>query len=395
MFLVNNWKHNTAFGLGVGFICNNCFLAFSLSFVLGRYLNKIIISKWLITIIGITCCNFYWSVNFGSRGSGLYMFLVYYTSMIFIWHSVFIRVVTLFVIVNIGTLFTIEYINPNIIPFYPSEWARVIDSYAGLAMFIVYLAILVIDAKNNYIEQFKQAQKSDKLKSAFLANMSHEIRTPLNAIMGFSNLLTKRELTKEKKEQYSMLITDNGKYLLNLISDILDISLIESNQLKINFTQVNLNDLFTNLSSTYNQMLTALNKKDVVLILNIPPETQIIETDEVRVEQVLANLLGNAIKFTNKGYIIFGYQPKDNMLHCFVEDTGRGIKEEFQSQVFDRFVKGEDNTDVFFERGAGIGLSLSKDLVHLLGGRLWFTSQYEVGSSFNFALPLNGKLLNL
>jgi signal transduction histidine kinase len=213
--------------------------------------------------------------------------------------------------------------------------------------------------------------------------------------MGFSNLLTKRELTKEKKEQYSMLITDNGKYLLNLISDILDISLIESNQLKINFTQVNLNDLFTNLSSTYNQMLTALNKKDVVLILNIPPETQIIETDEVRVEQVLANLLGNAIKFTNKGYIIFGYQPKDNMLHCFVEDTGRGIKEEFQSQVFDRFVKGEDNTDVFFERGAGIGLSLSKDLVHLLGGRLWFTSQYEVGSSFNFALPLNGKLLNL
>jgi signal transduction histidine kinase len=315
--------------------------------------------------------------------------------MIFIWHSVFIRVVTLFVIVNIGTLFTIEYINPNIIPFYPSEWARVIDSYAGLAMFIVYLAILVIDAKNNYIEQFKQAQKSDKLKSAFLANMSHEIRTPLNAIMGFSNLLTKRELTKEKKEQYSMLITDNGKYLLNLISDILDISLIESNQLKINFTQVNLNDLFTNLSSTYNQMLTALNKKDVVLILNIPPETQIIETDEVRVEQVLANLLGNAIKFTNKGYIIFGYQPKDNMLHCFVEDTGRGIKEEFQSQVFDRFVKGEDNTDVFFERGAGIGLSLSKDLVHLLGGRLWFTSQYEVGSSFNFALPLNGKLLNL
>ena len=296
-----------------------------------------------------------------------------------------------FVILNIAILFILEISNPNLILQYPTEFSRISDSYVTLIIALGFFSIIIVSAKNNYIKQYKMAQRSDKLKSAFLANMSHEIRTPLNAIMGFTKLLTTRELSKEKMGQYSNLITDNSKYLMQLLSDILDISLIESGQLKLNPSLVKLQDLFNRLYENQNYILKDIKKENVHLQLSLPSDNATIETDVVRFEQIMTNLLNNAVKFTSDGYIKFGYYFQENEYVFFVEDTGCGIKEEFQPEIFNRFVKNEDNRDANFIRGAGIGLSLTKELVHILGGKIWFTSVYMEGTTFYFTLPVKTK----
>lgn len=362
------------------------FIAYLISYLISRLYKKVNASKWFLTIYTLIFCNFYWFTNYGSRGSAMYIFPVYYFPMIFIWSTLQILVISVIVIINICCLFIIELIYPNLIPLYPNEWSRVVDSYSSLIMFIGIFSIVVVATKNNYLKQSKLAQKSDKLKSAFLANMSYEIRTPLNAIVGFSKLMTKRELTKEKKENYANLINDNSNYLMQLVSDILDISQIESGQLKINLQNVNVNELLERLFQNFKHLLAQSVKKEVKLLTDIPVDTFIMEVDGTRLEQIVSNLINNAIKFTNEGYIKFGYFLEGNNVIFYVEDTGIGIKEEFQPEIFNRFVKNEEDTELKFIRGTGIGLSLSKDLVEMLGGNIWFNSRYHEGSIFYFSL---------
>jgi signal transduction histidine kinase len=176
---------------------------------------------------------------------------------------------------------------------------------------------------------------------------------------------------------------------MQLVSDILDISLIESGQLVVNPKSIDLRDLSTKVYHTHEHALQEAANNNVRFILDIPPKPVIVETDAIRIEQVLSNLLSNAIKFTTEGYIKFGYTFVDDCAMFFVEDTGKGIKEEFQPEVFNRFVKNEDNSDDKFARGAGIGLSLSKELVNILGGTIWFISVYHEGTTFYFTIPLH------
>jgi signal transduction histidine kinase len=307
--------------------------------------------------------------------------------MIFIWDNFSIRYIALAVFLNIVVLFTLEYTMPGLIPEYPSESTRIIDSYSTLLIVLGFFAILIITVRNNYLKQTFMAQRSDKLKTAFLANMSHEIRTPLNALIGFSQLLIERDLPKDKKERYSQLITENGDYLMKLISDILDISMIESGQLKIIKHKSNLNNLLKHIYTVHNEVLHTKTADKVELKLEIPPKTVYAEVDEMRLKQIIFNLIGNAIKYTAKGYIKFGYTTSGNEILFFVEDTGCGIKEEFQPEVFDRFVRHEEAREVKTTRGSGIGLSLSKELVNILGGKIWFNSKYKEGTTFYFSLP--------
>jgi len=381
---------NVGLNLGIGTIALVAFsfVFFSILFILGRFYKKENLIKVLFSIYTLFFCNFYWYSNYGSRGSAQFFFLIYFFIMIFVWNTFQIMLIASFVILNIAILFILEISNPNLILQYPTEFSRISDSYVTLIIALGFFSIIIVSAKNNYIKQYKMAQRSDKLKSAFLANMSHEIRTPLNAIMGFTKLLTTRELSKEKMGQYSNLITDNSKYLMQLLSDILDISLIESGQLKLNPSLVKLQDLFNRLYENQNYILKDIKKENVHLQLSLPSDNATIETDVVRFEQIMTNLLNNAVKFTSDGYIKFGYYLQENEYVFFVEDTGCGIKEEFQPEIFNRFVKNEDNRDANFIRGAGIGLSLTKELVHILGGKIWFTSVYMEGTTFYFTLPI-------
>jgi signal transduction histidine kinase len=229
-----------------------------------------------------------------------------------------------------------------------------------------------------------KAENADKLKSAFLANMSHEIRNPMNAILGFSELLSSNnvDVTEDEKNEYINLIKSNGNSLLNLINDIIDISKIEANQLKIKKKQCNINEVLNNLEKNYNGLKKQKNKNNIEIRIKNNYSNFSILTDPLRLQQILSNLIDNSLKFTENGFIEQGI---DTLLF-YVKDTGIGMDEKDTNSVFDRFKKlDNDNTKLY--RGTGLGLAICKSLVELLNGEIWVKSKKGIGSTFYFTLP--------
>lgn len=235
-----------------------------------------------------------------------------------------------------------------------------------------------------------KAEQADNLKTAFLANMSHEIRTPMNSIIGFASLLNMNETTEEERKLYVNLIQSSGNTLLHLLDDIIDISRIEADQVSIQKTHFNLYEFMEEIYLKYSRELTLTESNpDVSFIFSNFQNysDQEIYTDIFRLRQILINLINNAIKFTEKGKIIFGYQVETEKILFFVKDTGIGLPNDKLELVFKRFLKIE-GTDRHY-RGAGLGLAISKRLVELLGGSIWVESTQNVGSEFYFTLPAN------
>jgi signal transduction histidine kinase/ligand-binding sensor domain-containing protein/CheY-like chemotaxis protein len=229
-----------------------------------------------------------------------------------------------------------------------------------------------------------KAEESDRLKSAFLANMSHEIRTPMNAIVGFSTLISEEDITTGERKEYSDIIKDNSDTLLVLINDIIEISLIEANQLRINKSNFDASAILLQLENYFSLKnnrdidLNYVNKKDELkLVLN---------NDPTRFRQVFSNLLNNAFKYTESGNIWFGFEIQDDQVQFFVSDTGIGIASSDFKNIFNYFHKLEKE-DSKLNPGAGIGLSLSSKLIELMGGNIWLESEEGEGSTFYFTLP--------
>jgi PAS domain S-box-containing protein len=235
------------------------------------------------------------------------------------------------------------------------------------------------------VEAKEKAVESDNLKSSFLANMSHEIRTPMNGILGFTELLKDPDLKIDKQHKYLSIIEQSGNRLLNLINDIIDISKIEAGQIKLSIGRSNINKM---IDQEYQFFLAEAEKKGLKLLHSkgLPDEKAIIMTDKLRLNQILTNLIKNSLKFTKKGNIEFGYQLKDNFLEFFVSDQGIGISKEIQDQVFERFNQGDIVITRRYE-GAGLGLSISKALVEMLGGQIWVQGDEGKGSIFSFTIP--------
>ncbi|WP_372794566.1 PAS domain S-box protein [Lutibacter sp.] len=231
----------------------------------------------------------------------------------------------------------------------------------------------------------EQAEESDKLKSAFLANMSHEIRTPMNGILGFSELLKSPNLSGDQQQKYIEVIEKSGNRMLNIINDIVDISKIEAGLMDVNLNESNINEQIEYINTFFKPEVEA---KGMQLFFKntLPAKEATIKTDIEKLFAILTNLVKNAIKYSNEGSIEFGYEKKGDYLEFFVKDTGIGIPKDRQKAIFERFVQA-DIKDKMARQGAGLGLSITKSYIEMLGGKIWVESEEGIGSTFYFTLP--------
>ena len=230
-----------------------------------------------------------------------------------------------------------------------------------------------------------KAQESDRLKSAFLANMSHEIRTPMNGILGFAQLLKAPQLEQEDINEYIEAIDYSGKRMLNIINNLIDISKIEAQQMVKKSSVSNINELLDYLYHFFKQE-SKQKGIQIEFSTGLAHNEAIIDTDHEKLYAILVNIIKNAIKYTPKGRIDFGYTVKSNQLDFFVTDTGKGIPEELKKTIFERFIRVDSNKSNTIE-GAGLGLAITKAYVELLDGKIWVESKVNEGSSFYFSIP--------
>lgn len=228
------------------------------------------------------------------------------------------------------------------------------------------------------------AEKSNQLKTAFLSNLSHEIRTPMNAIVGFSDLLISN-YHDEKLGEYVSIIRSSSSQLLSIINDIIEMSMIDTNQVKLHHSNVNVNKTIDEICASFSIGMDANSK--VELKKNFPPDLHHhVYADEVKLRQVLTNLISNALKFTERGSVEVGYSEGNGFLEFYVKDTGIGIDPQFHEDIFERFWR-VDHSDLTLYRGLGIGLTLSRSFVKLMGGNIWLHSEPGLGSTFYFTIP--------
>lgn len=235
-----------------------------------------------------------------------------------------------------------------------------------------------------------KAEEADSLKASFLANLSHEIRTPMNAINGFAELIANTEIDEKERADYLKIIQKNGENLVSIIDDLIEMSKIDSNQIIPNYSEINLESCIDELYKTV--LVTIPKDKPVKFELTkstVQPKGKIL-TDEIKLKQIIINLLTNAIKYTDEGIVIFRYEinEKENLIRFTIRDTGHGISKDQHKHVFDRFKRIENDKSIK-EGGLGLGLSISKAYVEILGGTINLESKLGVGSSFCFSIPLN------
>jgi PAS domain S-box-containing protein len=232
----------------------------------------------------------------------------------------------------------------------------------------------------------EKAQESDRLKTAFLANLSHEIRTPMSGILGFADLLNEPELSPEAREEYTATIKKSSERMLHTIQSIVHISKIESGMVAINLAETNINNV---LHSVHDMLHLEAEKKNLTLTINCitSDKEATISTDREKIDNILFNLVNNAIKYTDSGVIELGYIKKESEVEFYVKDTGIGICKEKQEIIFNRFIKSDGNAYKIARQGIGLGLPISKAYAEMLGGRIRLESEDSQGTTFYFTLP--------
>jgi len=264
---------------------------------------------------------------------------------------------------------------------------KILEQNEELKLHRNHLEDLVLERTNELLLAKEEAEESDKLKTSFLTNISHEIRTPLNAIIGYSSLLEDPGFETESNQEFINYIRKNSDVLLNLVDNILDLAKIETTKLQIEYEIFNVPDF---LSGIYNYW-SLNNHIPQVKLRQIGKEKAnelSLNSDKHKIRQILDNLVSNALKFTENGYIDIGYETNENSLTFYVKDTGIGISEENSRIIFKSFRKIEENKKKLY-RGTGMGLAISRRLAEIIGGKLWVDSKLGKGSSFYLSLPYN------
>lgn len=255
-----------------------------------------------------------------------------------------------------------------------------------------HIGNLFEENRNQKLELVKaklKAEENDRLKTSFLSNLSHEIRTPMNAIVGFTELMMNTKVKEQEQNEYLNIIDKSGKNLISIIDDLIEMSKIDSHQIKPNLTSVNIESCINELYETIKVTIKKSKKIDFFILENKSPAHFNISTDEVKLRQIIVNLVTNAIKFTNEGYVAFGYEVIEDkqQIKFTVKDTGFGIDEDSHQHIFDRFRRVGDEKSIK-AGGLGLGLAISKAYVEMLGGTIALESKIGKGSVFSFTIPL-------
>ena len=272
--------------------------------------------------------------------------------------------------------------------FHVNVFASIIFNADNVPVGLRGIVVDMTEQKNLELELRNAKEKADEaniLKSSFLANMSHEIRTPMNGIVGFAQLLKRPNLSADKMEQYIDTIQNSCGRMLNTINNIIDISKIESGQIKVNNSEVNINVELQRIHDFFQPEVSA-KKMEFNLLKGLSDEKAVVQLDKEKIYGVLTNIIKNAIKFTENGYIEFGYNLSGTFLEFYIKDTGIGLNETAQKMIFDRFVQAENNMVRSYE-GSGLGLAISSEYIDLMQGKIWLESEKNKGSTFYFTIP--------
>ena len=278
-------------------------------------------------------------------------------------------------------------------PYGEKRWIKdcsvaIIDDKTGKATGLMGIFYDITEQKRIITELEKtreRATESDRLKTAFMNNLSHEIRTPLNAIVGFTTLLGEPAHIMEERYEFIDIVTHSSDHLLEIVDDIVEISKIQANTIRIIMKETNLNEM---LQRVYDKFKPLAGEKNILLRFDAHMNEKdiIIMTDGYKLFQSLCNLVGNAVKFTKEGKVEFGYSINGDNIEFYISDTGIGIKKENQTNIFDTFYQAESSITQRYE-GTGLGLSIAKAYIELLGGEIWFNSVLGEGSVFSFKIP--------
>ena len=375
-------------------VCALVTLVYGLAYLMVRRGGRLKLIIWMVTLSTLLFFNVLWFRFEGSEGSGLMLLLILFV-IISILFTKAERIFALsIVIVNLIVLILIELKLPHLISPYMSELHRILDLFVTFCFCCVFVAIVTRGIISSYYQQKTKAEMADRLKSSFLQNISHEIRTPLNAIMGFSSVLTQEGVGSRDRHLYTEYIHSACRSLMKTIDEVIDLASIESNQYEVQTKECHVNGLLKQVYQHFMEQSSRRIRDGVEFGIHTDPdvfpgqdmEDVTVRTDPALLKQVLIFLVDNAVKYTFEGSIEFGCRKREGEVVFHVRDTGTGIPEKEYHTLFQSFRKIQE-PDSKITRGLGLGLAISKKMVNLLGGRIWFESRTGKGSTFLFSIP--------
>lgn len=362
---------------------------YAVSYLVLRFWKTNRLAAWIMILNTLALVDFIWFQFEGSKGAALPVILVLLISVMMFFRKAEKFVGITLVMINLSFLLYAELFYPELIRPYVNNVHRILDIFITSLMCGVFMMYLISGILKSYHQEKVNAENASKLKSAFLANISHEIRTPMNAIMGFSSLLTQDDVSLEERNLYNKYITNSCQVFSNLINNIIDISEIESKQFKnIHKSSCSANDILRYVYEYFknDDWHHIYHEVDFYPAHDLTGKDIYFETDCTMIKQVLINLIDNALKFTHKGHVKFGCRQQQHEIIFFVKDTGIGISEDKHQYIFDSFSKVQQANKKLY-RGAGLGLTISRNLIGLLGGKIWLESEEHQGSVFYFSVP--------
>lgn len=295
------------------------------------------------------------------------------------------------IVLNILLLQIIEIFFPHFIQSYPSPLHRSIDVLSISFFFLVFEVPALFYVNQLMHESKVKAEQANAAKTSYITNLSHEIRTPMNAILGFSELLADPDLERPEHDRYLSIVNQNGRQLLNLLNNIINLSQLEAKLTTVTLSEVHPIEIIKQVNDT---LLPYFQSHDNIRLILSPPlaDNTILRSDPNLLYQIIINLTFNAVKFTPKGYVEIGYSVQDDAITFFVKDSGIGIPEDVQPTIFERYQQVKSASGLSPVQGSGLGLAICKGLTILLGGSIWFDSTPNKGTQFYVKLPVKSKL---